>query len=212
MIVLIVCGAVWLGVRISSRWGVATGVADESRLVRDHDQRHDRRAGPQDAVTVPQDARPGLRASARADAARLNRDADVAPLPTCDLSYAAAAAVWRDVTHVLRERSVGCPGALRAVARHRGLRRGSGGAPDAVATFRTNVVATVARPDQGPRCLGGRDDAVYLRGWDDAVDWIGEGHDAQAPTWGDVSYMTGWNDAVRGIDRARLGSRNVQAS
>lgn len=64
------------------------------------------------------------------------------------------------------------------------------------------ILSSVPRPVTGPACLGGRGDAGYLRGWDDAVDWIAKGNEANPPTWGDVAYMTGWNDATRAIAKA----------
>ena len=77
-------------------------------------------------------------------------------------------------------------------------------APEAgAASFQTAVIDRVSRPDEGPGCFGGRDDTAYLRGWDDAVDWVSKANDAQSPTWGDVAYMTGWSDAVQAIGRAR---------
>jgi hypothetical protein len=74
------------------------------------------------------------------------------------------------------------------------------------------IHSSVSRPVKGPSCLGGRGDAGYLRGWDDAVDWIGQGNQAQPPTWGDVAYMTGWNDASRAMAKAGLGARSSEAS
>jgi hypothetical protein len=71
------------------------------------------------------------------------------------------------------------------------------------ATFRETVIDVLRRPDRGPACLGGRDDAAYLSGWQDAVDWIGRGQDAKAPTWGDLAYMTGWYDGVRDVAAQR---------
>jgi hypothetical protein len=70
-------------------------------------------------------------------------------------------------------------------------------------TFRETVIDVLRRPDGGPTCFGGRDDAAYLSGWEDAVDWIGRGQDAKAPTWGDLAYMTGWYDGVRDVAAQR---------
>ena len=69
------------------------------------------------------------------------------------------------------------------------------------------ILGSVPRPVTGPACLGGRGDAGYLRGWDDAVDWMGKGNEANPPTWGDVAYMTGWNDATRAIAKAGLSAK-----
>jgi hypothetical protein len=74
------------------------------------------------------------------------------------------------------------------------------------------VLDAVPRPVKGPPCLGGRGDAGYLRGWDDAVDWLGQGNRAQPPIWGDVAYMTGWNDASRAIAKARPGASTGPAA
>jgi hypothetical protein len=71
------------------------------------------------------------------------------------------------------------------------------------AIFRASVLEAVARPQGGPSYFGGRDDAAYLSGWDDAVDWVGQGQDARAPIWGDAAYMTGWYAGVRDVATAR---------
>lgn len=62
---------------------------------------------------------------------------------------------------------------------------------------------SVPRPLAGPAYLGGREDAAYLRGWDDGFDWIRQGNEGGGPSWGGVAYMTGWNDAVKAIAKAR---------
>lgn len=61
----------------------------------------------------------------------------------------------------------------------------------------------VPRPTTGPAYLGGRDDAEYLRGWDDGVDWIRDGNPERAPSWSSAAYMTGWNDSIRAMAKAR---------
>ncbi len=68
---------------------------------------------------------------------------------------------------------------------------------------RTTVLDAVPRPTTGPAYLGGRDDAAYLRGWDDGVDWIRQGNPEREPSWSSAAYMTGWNDSVKAIAKAR---------
>ncbi|MEP6648528.1 MAG: SPFH domain-containing protein [Lapillicoccus sp.] len=72
----------------------------------------------------------------------------------------------------------------------------------ATAAERT-ILDSLPRPVGGPAYLGGRDDAAYLRGWDDAVDWNRQSNQAHAPSWGSAAYMTGWNDAGKAIAKAR---------
>ena len=67
------------------------------------------------------------------------------------------------------------------------------------------ILDHLPRPVTGPACLGGRDDAAYLRGWDAGVDWIRQGNPERAASWCTVAYMTGWNDSLRTISRARRG-------
>ena len=74
-----------------------------------------------------------------------------------------------------------------------------------VAAGRTTVLDGPPRPTTGPAYLGGRDDAAYLRGWDDGVDWIREGNPERAPSWSSAAYMTGWNDSIRAMAKARCG-------
>ena len=71
----------------------------------------------------------------------------------------------------------------------------------------STILDLVPRPAGGPSYLGGRDDAAYLRGWDDAVDWIGQGNGEDAPAWGGVAYMTGWKDGVKACKAAGLGEQ-----
>lgn len=59
------------------------------------------------------------------------------------------------------------------------------------------ILDSLPRPLGGPAYFGGREDAVYLCGWDDAVDGIRRGNEATGPRWGSAAYMTGWNHAVR---------------
>ncbi len=73
------------------------------------------------------------------------------------------------------------------------------------ATVERTILDSLPRPIGGPAYFGGRDDAGYLRGWDDAVDGIRRGNEANGPSWGSAAYMTGWNDAERAIARARRG-------
>ena len=68
---------------------------------------------------------------------------------------------------------------------------------------RTTVLDAVPRPTTGPAYLGGRDDAAYLRGWDDGVDWIRQGNPEREPSWSSAAYMTGWNDSVKAVAKAR---------
>ena len=67
----------------------------------------------------------------------------------------------------------------------------------------TTVLDAVPRPTTGPAYLGGRDDAAYLRGWDDGVDWIRQGNPEREPSWSSAAYMTGWNDSVKAVAKAR---------
>jgi hypothetical protein len=69
----------------------------------------------------------------------------------------------------------------------------------------------VPRPTTGPAYLGGRDDAEYLRGWDDGVDWIRDGNPERAPSWSSAAYMTGWNDSIRAMAKARCDRLPVAA-
>jgi hypothetical protein len=89
-------------------------------------------------------------------------------------------------------------------------RGGSSGAPGVDSTREeagsreTSVLDSVLRPVRGPAYLGGRDDDVYLRGWDDAFDGARRGNRTNLPCWGSAAYMTGWNDAERAIAKARV--------
>lgn len=71
------------------------------------------------------------------------------------------------------------------------------------ATVEMTILDSVPRPIAGPAYFGGRDDAVYLCGWDDAIDSLRRGHEEHGPSWGSAAYMTGWQDALRAIARAR---------
>ena len=71
------------------------------------------------------------------------------------------------------------------------------------AAVEMTILDCVPRPVAGPAYFGGRDDDVYLRGWDDAIDWTRRGHEERGPSWGSAAYMTGWQDALRAIAKAR---------
>lgn len=192
MVVLIVIAVVWLSVRVAAALLLVIRGPDSDCLTSDHlkgrRRPHDAAHamdGPQDAPFAPQDA-------VRADVEDLDRSSSVLHTTTVNPTLAIAAAMWRKVTRANGELGAGCSLALEGERSREWL-----------AALRETISCTVPRPIAGPAYLGGRDDAAYLRGWDDAADWIGAGHDAEAPTWGDVAYMTGWNDAVRDIARAR---------
>jgi hypothetical protein len=191
--ILIVLAVVWLCVRLAAIVKLATAV-----------QEHDLRwpdcqdapltptaaqaTGPQDVRSGPQDVTPA--------------DTPATEVGEVALGVALAAAVWRELSNALRELAV-CglplvePDGDDEPPERRDPHR------EWVAALRTTILDAVSRPSSGPACLGGRDDEAYLRGWDDAVDWVSQGRDAQPPTWGDIAYMTGWNDAVRCIAAAR---------
>lgn len=187
MVVLTLIALLWLGIRVAVvvLW-VIHGLESDSQSagnVRDAlrpQDATDLSNGPQDAVIAPQDAVP----------AEPERSTPLPSAVTVHLSLAVAAALWRKV--------LGPDGAVFALKTDPGA--------EWRAALRETISQTVPRPTEGPACLGGRDDAAYLRGWDDAADWIGAGHDAEAPTWAGVAYMTGWNDAIRDLDRARRGA------
>jgi hypothetical protein len=78
--------------------------------------------------------------------------------------------------------------------------------PEEPADPLTLLLAALPRPASGPAYLGGRDDDVYLRGWDDGVDWVREGNPERAPSWSSAAYMTGWNDSLRATNRMRCAA------
>jgi hypothetical protein len=196
--ILIIIAMVWLCVRIVAGLRLLTEVRDQEVFgppgqdVTDPDGVH---TAPQDARFDPQDAAP----------------ADLEDLAPPEHEGAATAvtamAVWREVAQGLRELAARRL-LLAEVLRDDGVPE-SPGDPHGewLAALRETIIETVPRPDAGPACLGGRDDGKYLRGWDDAVDWVSQGRDAEPPTWGDVAYMTGWNDAVTRIATARRSAR-----
>lgn len=157
-------------------------------------------AGPQDSLLAPQDAvapEPGAVGERRSGAAD--------PPPAVGPTPAVGAAWWLAFANALR--AAGASGRTPVVDVLPEVDPPAlDGDPelDWATALRRTLYDTVPRPDGGPACLGGREDDAYLRGWDDAVDWVGQGHDAEAPTWGGVAYMTGWNDAVRAISGARV--------
>lgn len=196
MVILVVFAAVWLSARVMGALQTVICASEQSCLDRDavgEPLVHGGRFGVQDADPAEPDR-----------TQRGTSDPSVLGLSTRELAAALTASVWRDVTTAAGE--------LAAVRRmpaaklaHSADPQGLAGGPatDRVAVFRETIVDAVARPDGGPAYFGGRDDAIYLRGWDDAVDWIGRGQDAKSPRWGDIAYMTGWNHALRDVAKAR---------
>jgi hypothetical protein len=149
--------------------------------------------GPQDAAGSAQDARRGPQDAVRID------------LPVAHLEEPVALDPPRRAKFMLPELKADLGVALTVVKR-----RGAPKAGRDVAAGRqveNTILDLVPRPAGGPSYLGGRDDAAYLRGWDDAVDWIGQGHGEDAPAWGGVAYMTGWKDAVKALAAARRGEQ-----
>ncbi len=190
MVVLIVVGVVWLFVRGVAAWRMTTHVSGAECPT----ERHQDAAGPQDARVATVGIAP-------ADLARnLVVVCSELVLPALTAATLAVEEMSKDV----RGGAMGRRRLFGGVVRGGGA-RGLAGGPrsEGAAPMRVSFLDALPRPDAGPPCLGGRDDDAYLRGWDDAVDWVGHDHDAQAPTWGGVAYMTGWNDAVQGIDQAR---------
>jgi hypothetical protein len=174
------------------------------------------RFGPHDAAGNPQDATGGQQEPAHAGATMAPVEGSVEPLDlpslgkpalpdlNADQAFTSAAAIGRGATKAVRDLAAG-----RRMSFIKGGRdNGSHGADGA----RKTILDSVPRPVAGPACLGGRGDAGYLRGWDDAVDWLGQGHQAHPPAWGDVAYMTGWNDASRAIAKAGLGATSCPAA
>lgn len=155
---------------------------------------------PQDAPFAPQDAVPGSRSEPEPSTAS-------APGMTFEPPAVIAMALWREVNGAVRELA-DSRRRRSASARVAGGDAATDGKPSVewLTALHASIFDSVVRPVGGPPCLGGREDTAYLRGWDDAVDWLGRGHDAQAPTWAGVAYMTGWKDAVREVDRARRGA------
>jgi hypothetical protein len=154
-------------------------------------------AEPQDAVTGPRDAygRP--------------QDAALGDVTTEPAEAPVAVAKGPSAPTAARERATARK--MRFVKPRRGMPVPPGAAGGRAALDRT-IIDSVARPTGGPACLGGREDGAYLRGWDDAVDWIGQGNHDGAPTWGGVAYMTGWNDAVRAVAKARREAERLTAA
>jgi hypothetical protein len=196
--ILIVIAVVWLCVRIAAGIRLLTEVQDQEVASPD---RQDVTAAvgipavPQDAVFAPQDAAPaGLEEGESSE-----RESQATPVTSM--------AVWREVAKGLRE--LAARGLLPAEALGDDGEPAPAGDPhrEWLSALRETIVETVPRPDAGPACFGGRDDDTYLRGWDDAVDWVSQGRDAQPPTWGDIAYMTGWNDALKHIAKARRCAR-----
>jgi hypothetical protein len=157
--------------------------------------------GPQDAPRGPQDA-PGPTIDP-------DPDPDPATGERVLARWSSAVAVVRSgrADAVLTELTGGRRMSLVIVVRDRrsGRPDRADGAEPA-APSRSTILDTVPRPLTGPAYLGGRDDAAYLRGWDDGVDWIAEGNPMRGPSWSSAAYMTGWNDAVRALAKARCGS------
>ncbi len=204
--VILVVAAVWLVVRVIVALRMAIRCPDQMTPAQDHQTDW---SGPHDAAAGPQDARCGPQDSAPADLDSHTRSLSAPSAHTGDPTLLSTAVLWR-VTDALREAAAAHLMPTTKVGRDDGSQVLAGKAgTEWVAAFREAIVDRIPRPEAGPACLGGRDGAVYMRGWDDAVDWIGQGHDAKGPSWGDVAYMTGWNDAVRDVARARTCSREI---
>jgi hypothetical protein len=201
MIILIVVALAFLAVRLVITC-IATVVAIRMSLDGGGDVAAHRQ-GPQDAPPVgpwdpvrgPQDAPRPQDALVDPRVARL-QDAPVLaePAPKPRMSPTVR---WTSLLVVVRDAGSGRP-----VPAHR---------DEQVAAGPTTVLDLVPRPTTGPAYLGGRDDAAYLRGWDDGVDWILEGNPERAPSWSSAAYMTGWNDSIRAMTKARRGGRPVAA-
>ena len=196
--ILIVIAMVWLCVRIAAGLRLLADVRDEEVFAPDGQDV----TGPDGVHTGPQDARFDPQDAAPADLEVVSPSESGG-----EATSVTAMAVWRGVAQGLRELAARRL-LLAEVLRDDGVPE-SAGDPHGewLAALRETIIETVPRPDSGPACLGGRDDGKYLRGWDDAVDWVSQGRDAEPPTWGDVAYMTGWNDAVTRIATARRSAR-----
>jgi hypothetical protein len=181
--------------------------------------------GPRDANGNPQDAIRGLHGAAGADwtITRVDSSVDAPDTPSqrqrevpeleVDPALTNAIAVRRGTTKAVRDLTAGRRMSFVRLGGDHGSPVGAGDRDGKQgATSGSAMSASVPRPAGGPACLGGRGDAAYLRGWDDAVDWIGKGNQAQPPTWGDVAYMTGWNDASRAMAKAGLGAKTSAAA
>jgi hypothetical protein len=191
--ILIVIAVVWLCVRAATVVGILMRAPD---LFQDAQDAPDAaRGGPEDTPGGPQDTVP------------TDSDPVVSPVGSGDPTSATAGALLREVTRVVVELAARRLLAAEAVANGDGATPTTDPRSEWLAALRETIIASVPRPESGPACLGGRDDDAYLRGWDDAVDWVSQGRDAQPPTWGGVAYMTGWNDAVRHIGLARRQAR-----
>jgi hypothetical protein len=175
---------------------------------------HDEAGNPQDAAVEPHRAAEAGVTVAQIDGLDTPSQRQVAPADIkAEPAVAMGVAMRRGTTNAVRELANG--------RRMSFVRPGRGDRSKLAAGDRTReqaaavekaILEAVPRPDGGPACLGRRGDAGYLRGWDDAVDWISKGNPANAPTWGDVAYMTGWNDASRAIARAGLGAKPTSAA
>ena len=206
MVVLVVLAAVWLAVRVivGLRMVVRppdrpslTGERSPEREPRDAVRAsHERAASPQDARWSPQDAAP-------VEPREPTLAAPTPCLAAVGLTLAIGLVAWQQLSSSVCALATARMAAV-AASRNNGPTTVTG-APSRewVTALHETIIDRVTRPDEGPACFGGRDSTAYLRGWDDAVDWIGKARDAAPPTWGDVAYMTGWSDAVRAIDRAR---------
>jgi hypothetical protein len=183
------------------------------------------RCGPHDAAGNPQDAIGGQNDSAQADATIAEVEGSVDPLDPpsngkpvlpdlkSDLAFTSAVAIGRDATKAVRDFAAGRRMSFVKRGHHGGSMVSGGDLTwERGAAVRRAILDSVPRPVRGPSCLGGRGDAGYLRGWDDAVDWLGQGNQAHPPTWGDVAYMTGWNDASRAIAKAGLDAKTCPAA
>lgn len=160
--------------------------------------------GPQDAPRGPQDAQTGP---------TIEQEQDPATGERVLARWASAVAVVRSprAEAALTELTGGRRMSLVIVVRDRRSGRPvRADSAEQAAPPRSTILDTVPRPLTGPAYLGGRDDAAYLRGWDDGVDWIAEGNPVRAPSWSSAAYMTGWNDAVRAMAKARCGSPSRQ--
>lgn len=209
MVLLVVFGGIWLGMRMVAAFRTMGRVPDEQGVLQDAEGGG---RGLFFATEGLQDAPCGLQDAVHPDRVAVGSAAQARVVPAWSLILTlTAGAAWY---------------ATRGV-RDRGFRRGlpltevtvddlsvatGEPAPEWVSAFRQRILDTVPRPQVGPVCFGGRDDTAYLRGWDDAVDWISQGHDAKAPSWSDVAHMTGWNDAVHEISQVRRSAARRHAA
>lgn len=194
MIILIVATLVFMAVRLIVTF-IAAVVAirmslDDGAAVAVHRQRPQDAPpiGPWDPVRGPQDAPRPQDASIDPNVLRL-QDAPGSPRLLSTAPQSPPTVRWMRLLITVRGVGSGMP-----VGTH---------CAEQALDERTTVLDAVPRPTTGPAYLGGRDDAAYLRGWDDGVDWIRQGNPEREPSWSSAAYMTGWNDSVKAIAKAR---------